>query len=325
METKIKGAEGIADAARLIKQGEVVAFATETVYGLGADAFNEQAVKKIFVAKGRPQDNPLIVHLSKVEDVGKVAVATEMALFLFSVFAPGPLTIVLKKKTQLPDIVSAGLDTVGIRIPKNKIARKLIEQAGTPIAAPSANTSMRLSPTTAQHVYDDLKGRIPLIIDGGPCEVGIESTVLDLSQQEPVILRPGTITQEMLSQFIPNIKCSSQAVDKVSSPGIKYKHYLPAVDCVLAKNFENAVAEFERAKSKNQKAVILGRAGFAKEKDVNFISLGDNMELVAKNLYRILREVERQFDYIIIEEFLEKEIESSVRNRLLKATQGIIV
>lgn len=325
MKTEIKGIESINEGAELIKSGGIVAFATETVYGLGADAFNAEAIKKIFIAKGRPQDNPLIVHLSKIEDIDSVAHATEISLKLFKAFSPGPLTIVLKKKENLPSEVTAGLDTVGIRIPKNYIARKLIETSSTPIAAPSANSSTRISPTTADHVFEDMNGRIPLIIDGGDCEIGIESTVLDLTGEVPVILRPGAVTMEMLLQHLPEIKNHTGEIKVAPAPGMKYKHYAPVVDCVLARSSQSAVAEYTRISSQGKKAIILGRKGFIENKDIDFIDLGNGMDEIAKNLYKCMRAAEKEYDLIIIEEFSDKELEYSIMNRLTKSTQGVII
>lgn len=325
MRTEIKGIESIAEGARIIKEGGIVAFATETVYGLGADAFNAQAINKIFVAKGRPQDNPLIVHITKIEDIEKVAYATETAIRLFKAFAPGPLTIVLKKKENLPKAVTAGLDTVGIRIPKNYIARALIEEAGAPIAAPSANSSTRISPTTAKHVYEDMNGKIPLIIDGGDCEIGIESTVLDLTKGIPVILRPGAVTIEMLLEHLSEVKNHTGQVRYALSPGMKYKHYSPVVDCVLARNSTSAIIEYERLLRGGKKAVIMGRKGFVNREDIYFINLGDDIQQIAKNLYKYMREAEKKYDLIIIEEFSDKELGFSIMNRLFKSTQGVII
>lgn len=325
MITEIKGIEGVDQGAEIIKGGGIVAFATETVYGLGADAFNSKAVRKIFQAKGRPQDNPLIVHLSDTKDIDKVAYATENAIELFKAFSPGPLTIVLKKKSSLPNEITAGLDTVGIRIPKHYVARQLIEKAGTPIAAPSANTSSRISPTTALHVYEDMNGKIPLIIDGGECEVGIESTVLDLTKDTPVILRPGAVTAEMLLGYLPQVKNHMGQIKVAPAPGMKYKHYAPIVDCVLARTALSALNEYHRAISQHKKAVILGRNNYIDRSDVSFIQLGETSQQIAKNLYKTMRDAEKKYDLIIVEEFSNCQLEYSIMNRLIKSTQGVIV
>ena len=190
------GAEGIDLAAKLIREGEVVAFPTETVYGLGGDCFNDDPEKRIYAAKGRPSDNPLIVHISTLSDVYRVAKDVPDAYFrLAEKFLPGPLTVILPKADDLPLSCTGGLDTVAVRYPAHKMARDFIKATGTLIAAPSANVSTHVSPTTAKHVYDDLNGRIPLILDGGECEGGIESTIITLCREIPTILRPGIITE----------------------------------------------------------------------------------------------------------------------------------
>jgi L-threonylcarbamoyladenylate synthase len=222
-------------AAALIKEGSLVAFPTETVYGLGANAFDEQAVSKIFTVKGRPCDNPLIVHIAEAADLEKVAKVTFEAQLLAKNFWPGPLTMVLAKKASIPDLVTCGLPTVAVRCPDHAIARDLIKKAAVPLAAPSANTSGRPSPTLADHVLDDLAGKIPLIIDGGAVEIGLESTVLDLSGSQPRILRPGKIGAEELKPFLGEVLDVNVVSDAPLSPGTKYAHYSPQCQVILAK------------------------------------------------------------------------------------------
>ena len=257
MDTKIvKGLDGILEASKIIKEGGVVVFPTETVYGLGANAFDEEAVKKIFIAKGRPQDNPLIVHISSLDDVSKIAESVpELFYKLAKEFMPGPITIILKKSKSIPDIVTAGGDTVGIRMPNNEIARELIKNS-FPLAAPSANKSKHISPTTAQHVYDDLKGEVPLILDGGECRYGIESTVLDLTTDIPTILRPGAITLEMLQEIIGDVSVNGQVIKIAKSPGMKYTHYAPKCECIVATTPEKARDRYERVEKEGLKPVI---------------------------------------------------------------------
>lgn len=221
-------------AARLIQAGEVVAFPTETVYGLGADALNIEAVRKIFEAKGRPGDNPLIVHIDNIRQWScLVENIPDSALALADAFWPGPLTMILKKKPVVPHEVTAGLDTVAVRIPSHPVARSLIAAAAVPLAAPSANFSGRPSPTTAQHVLEDMMGRIPLILDGGRADVGVESTVVDMTREVPVILRPGGVTREMLDRVLGRVYIDQGILSPVEqdepvlSPGMKYKHYAP--------------------------------------------------------------------------------------------------
>ncbi|MDD4316095.1 MAG: L-threonylcarbamoyladenylate synthase [Clostridia bacterium] len=325
METEIKGADGIARGAEIIKSGDIVAFPTETVYGLGGDALNATAIKKIFEAKGRPQDNPLIVHISDKSQAEGVAHVTPAALALFERFAPGPLTVVLKKKDCIPSEVTAGLDTVGIRIPRHDIARRLISLAGTPVAAPSANTSSRISPTTAAHVYEDMKGRIPLILDGGQCEIGIESTVLDMSGEVPVILRPGAVTIEMLLEVLPMVMNSRGELKVAKAPGMKYKHYAPVVACALASSAESAKKFYARLVADGHKPVIIGRKGYVSDASIKFMDAGDTAAEVARNIYKLLRDAEKLYDYIIIEKFSDTDLEYSIMNRLIKSTQGVII
>ncbi|GHU70848.1 threonylcarbamoyl-AMP synthase [Clostridia bacterium] len=237
MTTRILlGADGLTEAAQILMNGGVAAFPTETVYGLGADATNPTAVARIFQAKGRPSDNPLIVHIAQLDEWALLASdINEQALTLAKRFWPGPLTIVLPRTNAVPDIVTAGLTTVGVRMPAHPLALALIRQTGRPLAAPSANHSGRPSPTTARDVLADLDGCIPLILDGGACSVGVESTVLDLSRNPPVLLRPGGVTIEELREYLPNIvidpaSLSPMEIDTVpSSPGMKYRHYAPNI------------------------------------------------------------------------------------------------
>ena len=219
---------GLIAACGIIKAGGVVAFPTETVYGLGADAMNEAAVKKIFEAKGRPSDNPLIVHIAKMDKARDLCEMTSEAERLLHAFWPGPFTAVLKKKDSVPDCVTAGLDTVAVRMPGHDYALAFLGRCGCPIAAPSANTSTGVSPTKASHVYRDLKGKIPLILDGGNARVGVESTVCDLTGQAPMILRPGGITLEMLRSVDPlsavyRGKKEYKPTEAPPSPGMKYR------------------------------------------------------------------------------------------------------
>ena len=234
MKTQVMGAEGIDLAAKLIREGEVVAFPTETVYGLGGDCFNDDAVKRIYAAKGRPSDNPLIVHISTLSDVYRVAKDVPDAYFrLAEKFLPGPLTVILPKADDLPLSCTGGLDTVAVRYPAHKMARDFIKATGTLIAAPSANVSTHVSPTTAKHVYDDLNGRIPLILDGGECEGGIESTIITLCREIPTILRPGIITERDLSTVLNEVELFKGKVEKAEAPGMKYKHYAPKAPLTL--------------------------------------------------------------------------------------------
>ncbi len=265
METKIIKIDdknkqaAIAEAARLIKHGEVVAFPTETVYGLGANGLDATAAHKIYAAKGRPSDNPLILHIDSIK---MLAMITErvpmMAMELLAAFSPGPLTIIVKKRSEVPDSITGGLDTVGVRMPDNEIARALIREANTPIAAPSANLSGRPSPTSADMVAADLQGKIPLILDGGASKWGVESTIVDCTGTVPCILRPGAITKEMLEEIFPRVEVDAALISKDAvpkAPGLKYRHYAPQapVEVAVGKS-ENVVSFFQDRLTVLQKA-----------------------------------------------------------------------
>lgn len=254
MNTKILGTnkEDIELAGKIISDGGLVAFPTETVYGLGADALNDEAVKSIYKAKGRPSDNPLIVHIAKKEDIAPlVKEVTKEAKAVIDKFFPAPLTIILPKSDKVGNVVSGGLDTVAVRMPQNPVARALIEAAKTPIAAPSANTSGLPSPTKAKRVIEDMSGKIDAIIDGGDCEFGVESTVITLATEVPTILRPGAVTKEMLLEVLPKVEVAKAVLEGMkndevaASPGMKYKHYAPKAKVIIVdadkENYEKFV------------------------------------------------------------------------------------
>lgn len=250
METKMLDGSQIEEAADIIKKGGLVAVPTETVYGLAADALNGDAVKKIFAAKGRPADNPLIVHIAELSQIySLVREFPEKARILAERFWPGPLTIILPKSELIPDEVSAGLDTVAVRFPSNKLAQALIKRS-SPLAAPSANLSGSPSPTSAGHVYDDMNGRIDAIIDGGSCEVGVESTVITLAADPPRLLRPGGITLEQLRAAVGEVVLDDAVMnplkngEQAASPGMKYKHYSPKADIVLIKGASSDFVDY---------------------------------------------------------------------------------
>ena len=230
-------------SAELLKNGEVVGIPTETVYGLAANALCENAVKKIFIAKGRPSDNPLIVHIAKFEDLEPlVKEIPEKVKVMADAFWPAPLTMIMKKSDKVSNVVSGNLPTVAIRMPKSDYARAIIEACGLPLAAPSANLSGSPSPTNAKYVYDDMNGRIPLIIDGGNCEIGVESTVISFAEEPPRLLRPGGVTLEEMTALIGEIVVDDAVLNKLedgtvaSSPGMKYKHYAPSADITIIKS-----------------------------------------------------------------------------------------
>jgi len=296
----------IKEAANIIKMGGLVAFPTETVYGLGANGLDRKAVKKIFLVKGRPQDNPLILHISEIKQIYfLVNEIPNNAKKLIKRFWPGPLTIIFKKTKIVPDIVTCGLDTVAIRMPDNKIALELIEFAGVPIAAPSANISGRPSPTNAKHVAEDLMGSIDMLIDGGSVNIGIESTVIDLTQNPPVILRPGKITQKQIEKIIGKLQDKKEEfIETPKSPGMKYRHYSPDAKVIIVKD----VKEIKKLRKRYSEKKI---------KQLNYI---DKIEM-AKNLFKDFREADKKgYDIIVVKEVEDKGFGCAIMNRLRKAS-----
>ena len=330
MDTKIlkPDDESLAEAKRIIEGGGLVAFPTETVYGLGANAFNEDAVKSIYLVKGRPQDNPLIVHVHKGYDITRIVCdIPDYALKLAKKFQPGPLTIVLKSKGTVSPVVSCGLDTIGIRVPSHEGAQRFLKAVDLPIAAPSANVSKHVSPVTAQHVYADLNGKIPLILDGGKCSGGIESTVLDCTGEIPCILRSGLITREMIAEVAGDCKVFiPKAGEKVRSPGMKYKHYSPRCRTMLFSYADRAkaYAEYTRLNGEGQRAYLMCDGACAAEfRPERLLALGDTPEQIAANLYEKLREGEQVADIIIAVAPEEQGgVMAGVMNRLTKACGG---
>lgn len=324
MITRIANAkDGLDEAVSLIKNGELVVFPTETVYGLGANAFDPVAVAKIFEAKGRPQDNPLIVHISRVEEVKDIARdVPEVFYTLAERFMPGALTVVLPKSDLIPGIVTAGGDTVAVRMPDHPVARELISRS-FPLAAPSANRSKHVSPTTARHVYDDLCGRVPLILDGGECGVGIESTVLDLTSGSPVILRPGAVTAEMLAPFLGVIPGSGKVIGTAKSPGMKYEHYAPTAEAYAAVSARSAAEFYDRCAAEGRHPVLLFRDIYPDVLgDRECISLGKSVEDFMHTVYSALRAAEKSYDVIIVETLEGEGRAASVMNRVMKAVGG---
>ncbi|MFD1064508.1 L-threonylcarbamoyladenylate synthase [Oceanobacillus locisalsi] len=322
------------EAADILQAGEVVAFPTETVYGLGADATNEAAVRKIFEAKGRPQDNPLIAHVASIEQLERLVTFIPNYVYtLVKAFSPGPLTYILPAGDDCAANVKAGLSTIGMRIPSHPIALAFIQATGKPVAAPSANVSGKPSPTAADHVYEDLNGRISGLIDGGQTGVGLESTVIDCTGDIPIILRPGGVTKEQLEivtgnsvMVDPGLVASSE--DRPKAPGMKYKHYAPEVPLYLFTGSSQAFRKFvdkeKRAGNRigilvsNQTAVVLAE-------DMYMHQLGKTIEEVASSLYDGLRFFKQaNVDKIICETFSEEGIGQAVMNRLRKAADGVI-
>lgn len=330
------GKNELDEACELLKEGKLVAFPTETVYGLGGDALNPEASSKIYAAKGRPSDNPLIVHISEVSDIEKLAVEIpKLAYELADRFWPGPMTMILKKSDIVPKTTTGGLDTVAIRLPSNKIARELIARSGVYIAAPSANISGRPSPTTAAHVIEDLSGRIDMIIDGGSCEIGLESSIIDLSGEKPMILRPGFITKEDFEAIVRSVdydkavlatKPGESVVAK--APGMKYKHYAPKAQITIVEgNTEkviNTINRLSREASENGKKTAILCCEENKEKYTfeRVLSLGSAKEdtEISSNLFAALREFDEEgIEVAYSESFYQTRLSQAIMNRLRKA------
>lgn len=322
------------EAAKILRSGGLVAFPTETVYGLGADALQPEASKKIYAAKGRPSDNPLIVHIASLDALEKIAAEIPPAARLLAErYWPGPLTMIFKKKDIVPLETTGGLDTVAVRFPSHPVARTLIEAAGGYIAAPSANTSGRPSPTLASHVYEDMNGRIPLILDGGEVGIGIESTIIDLSGETPMILRPGYITGAMLQQVIGEVAddpalCETAEHVRPKAPGMKYRHYAPKAPLILVEGAQKAVVDTIRRQIRQQqeKGVRVGVIAADETADlypadvVKNIGSRQDEAAIAKHLYRILREFDGEnVGMIYSESFDTAGFGQAIMNRLLKA------
>ena len=333
MNTIVIQPDCLNEAVRLITVGETVVFPTETVYGLGADAMNSDAVLKIFKAKNRPADNPLIVHVSSLSMIEEVTSDfNEVAKIIAKHFMPGPITLVLKKADGIPDAVSAGLPTVGVRFPKHPVARKLIEQAGTPISAPSANLSGTVSATTYSDVYRDLNGRVGGIIQGDDCEFGIESTVLDVTGEVPVILRPGSVTLEMLREVIPTTclhpsLVAGTKVNKPASPGMKYTHYSPKAQVYLVYGEMGKIVSHFEEHLKDRECLFL----FSEEYDAfskNKMCLGTKTDLnqMAHLIFRLLKQADLDgYQTIYIPAVAEEGVGLSVMNRLKKSSGGKVL
>lgn len=330
----------IKSAAEVIKQGGTVAFPTETVYGLGANALDTQAIDKIFKAKGRPQDNPLIVHIAQISQLdGLVESIPEKAFPLMEKFWPGPLTLIFNRSSKVPDKITGGLSTVAIRMPNHNIALQLIKHSALPIAAPSANISGKPSPTEVSHVVDDLFGKIDIIVDGGSTGVGLESTVLDVSSEVPVILRPGGITLEHLLDIFPKVEydpalegLSQDIVPK--SPGQKYKHYSPKASMkIIQGEIENVCTRINELSEQYEReqlkvGIMATKQTHHKYDTTKIMIVGDREkpETIAANLFSTLREFDKLgVDIILAEGIDEAGIGKAVMNRMSKAAGGDII
>jgi L-threonylcarbamoyladenylate synthase len=331
--TKDTNTEELKIVCNLIKNGELVIFPTETVYGIGANALDSQAVNKIFIAKGRPSDNPLIVHIANKATIDTIAKdITEVEQKLIDNFMPGPFTLILKKRECIPDAVSAGLDTVAVRMPDNIIARAIISYSGVPIAAPSANISGKPSGTQVEDIRKELEGKVSAIIDGGQTNIGLESTVVKVINEVPVILRPGKITPEDIEKVIGKVEIDSNVFakiekdTKVESPGMKYRHYAPNTKCKLfyAKDERDLLFELNKqVKIYNDDVVIISFKEYKdkiKVPDDRFIEVSskDNIEEYAKNIYSDLRKADKKkAKAILITGVERKGLGIAIMNRLL--------
>ncbi len=303
-------------AADFIKKGEVVAFPTETVYGLGANVYDDKAIKKIFIAKRRPIDNPLIVHISNVTQIHSlVKRLNKCARMIIENFFPGPITIILEKNDVISELVSGGLNTIAIRMPSLELSRKFIEECGVPLAAPSANLSGSPSPTSWKHVVKDLNGRIPCILKGPKCEIGIESTVVDCTRNKPIILRPGIISIEDLQKIFPEKKIyKTRNIKKPKSPGMKYKHYAPKAKVVLI-NSEEDLEKIEFDKNKSAFIGLMKIDGLKKVKQVN------DLKDYARNIFDFFRNCdEEKIKIIFCQRVPETGLGLAIMNRLNKAS-----
>lgn len=323
----------IIEAAEEIKKGNLVLFPTETVYGIGANALDSEAAKKIFIAKGRAQDNPLIVHISNFDMLEEIVEKIgNLEKKLIEKFWPGPLTIIFQRKSIIPNIVTANLNTVAIRMPSNKIAQKLIEKAGVPIAAPSANISGKPSGTNVEDIIAELDGKVSYILDGGFTDIGLESTVIKVNDDKIDILRPGKITKEQLEEVAKEVKIDKHVLGKVeanevvASPGMKYRHYAPNTKCMMVyseneKNIISKINEIIYKEKKDGKTVlVLGKKSHLKSYQTEEKwNMGETLDEIAKNIFSLLRKVDNEkVDLVIIEGVGEKGLGLAITNRLIR-------
>lgn len=329
----------LTEAAEAIRSGRLVVFPTETVYGIGADATRSEAVAKIFEAKGRPQDNPLIIHIAAISDADKYTYTNELYYRLAEAFMPGPLTVVLRSKDNIPEATRAGLPTVAVRCPENPIARELIRLSGCPIAAPSANLSGSPSPTSAEHVIKDMLGRCDVIIDGGDCDFGLESTIVKLDDDGGVtLLRPGKITVSDIESLGIDVRVADAVRNKLVegsvalSPGMKYRHYAPKAEVLLLNGDITAFSSYVKGYRAERKAVIAYSEDIPRVAEMNpdahvydFGSQG-NVEAQAHALFRILRDVDEQnFDVVFAPLPKDEGIGLALYNRMIRAAAYKII
>ena len=322
-------------ASTTIREGGLVVFPTETVYGLGGDATNPESAEKIYKAKGRPSDNPLIIHVATPEDAEPYAVTSETYYRLAKAFMPGPLTIILPKKQTIPYRTTGGLENVAVRCPSHPIARALIAKAGVPIAAPSANLSGKPSPTCARHVIEDLSGRVDMIIDGGDSDIGLESTIIQLDGDSAILLRPGAITADALRCVCENVTVADAVLKQLGegerplSPGMKYKHYAPSVPFVLLRGEPSNVVAFLKEKQKSERCAVLCYSEEITDLcNGNIIDIGssDDLDTQAKRLFTALRDADKLNVDIIYGHLPPKDgIGLALYNRMLRAAAHTIL
>ncbi len=336
MEEDAPDSHALMAAGAIIKSGGLVAFPTETVYGLGGDALNPDASKKIYAAKGRPSDNPLIVHIADSKDLYYITTEVpESAKRLAETYWPGPLTMIFRKNDKVPYETSGGLDTVAVRMPSHKVARELIRLSGGYIAAPSANTSGRPSPTNAQHVIDDLSGKIDMIIDSGQVDIGLESTIVDFTEEIPVVLRPGYINLDMLKEVLGEVRIDPGILDsnrnkgiRPKAPGMRYRHYAPKCDLTIVEGSRDAVisrinALSEAAMKDGRKVGVIATdetKHLYRADDVRDVGSRADDETIARNLFEVLRDFDDDgVEVAYSESFDTPRMGMAIMNRLLKA------
>ncbi len=327
--------EALKKAAEILRSGGLVVFPTETVYGLGGNGTDAEAAKKIYAAKGRPSDNPLIIHIAKPEDAEKYAVTSPTYYKLAKAFMPGPLTVILKKKDTIPFSVTGGLDSVAVRCPSHPIAHSLIEASDIPIAAPSANLSGKPSPTCAKHVIDDLDGRVDMIIDGGSCDIGLESTIVKLDGDSATLLRPGAITSDALRcvcasvEIAPAVLEQLKADERPLSPGMKYKHYAPSVPLILIDGEKSNVIEFLKKEQDSKKCAILcyhEELSLLENKNVIDVGGSADLDTQAQKLFTALRDADLLGVDVIYAHLPSKDgIGLALYNRMIRAAAHTVI
>ena len=337
---KNESREALREAGEIIRQGGLVAFPTETVYGLGGDALNPESSKKIYAAKGRPSDNPLIIHIADIKDLEKIVKEIPQSAYqLADVFWPGPLTMILPKSEDVPYQTTGGLETVAVRMPSHPVALEFIREAGGYVAAPSANLSGKPSPTKAKYVVQDMDGRIDMIIDGDGVDIGLESTIVDLTGDKPMILRPGYITKEMLDTVLGQVETDPTLFDLDSkeapkAPGMKYRHYAPKGELVLVEGSPEAVVSYINEQTslhrqQGEKTGVIGTSEMTGRYEADSVKIAGSREdetAIARQLYTFLREFDDEdVAYMYAESFAGTGMRQAIMNRLLKAAGHKII